>query len=333
MFFRLRKTAHPVAEAEKTERSAAPVSATAPAAPLGLRPPLRRHLGAQHPLPRTKPRPSNSPPSHQHATPTTVQDEQLLAASKKGDREAAVAALRRGAPPNCKHPATGASPLHYAAAAGSITVMVLLLEHGAKVNARDHEDARPLHWAARAGQAAVVRAMCANLAVCLDCRNCSGEAALHWAVKVGKALLVLLVLRQWCCWCCLAGGGGGGDGAILLLLLLLLLQVVLPLLPLPLLVLPCIRGRAAALHNRPLVCCSVPACLQAGNIQAAVALVECGASLASTDKQRRTPLHLAAGNPAMCAVLGLAAQEHALQLRKGAVVGPDLYPVLITVVR
>ena len=59
--------------------------------------------------------------------------------------------LERGAEPNIADSAQGLTALHYAVAAGNGTTVTKLREHGAMVRA-NHAGISPLHWAADAGR-------------------------------------------------------------------------------------------------------------------------------------------------------------------------------------
>ena len=60
----------------------------------------------------------------------------------------------------------------------------MLAQKGAKVDARDKEDARPLHWAARAGHTAAIRALL-TAGAAINSVTQAGATALHWAASAG----------------------------------------------------------------------------------------------------------------------------------------------------
>jgi len=64
--------------------------------------------------------------------------------------------LDRGADPNIKTKYDGRTPLHYAAAEGRLAVAVLLLRHGAYIDAKDHYGKTPLYLAVENAHADVV---------------------------------------------------------------------------------------------------------------------------------------------------------------------------------
>jgi len=85
---------------------------------------------------------------------------------RKDDPDYVRALLRHGARADDRHrlgsTATGATALHYAAKAGFLATIAVLLEHGADPGARDDEGQTPLDWLARA-TASVDRARVAGL--------------------------------------------------------------------------------------------------------------------------------------------------------------------------
>lgn len=82
---------------------------------------------------------------------------------------------------------TGYTPLHYAARAGQLRCVELLISHGADVGARTASGgATPLHRAAHQGHAGVVAALLAARAdpAAVDC---DGSTPLHKAAEQGRA--------------------------------------------------------------------------------------------------------------------------------------------------
>lgn len=76
-----------------------------------------------------------------------------------GDRNAVKQLLEQGANPNVRQGTYLGAPLQYAAAAGHIETVRLLLAHDAFVNAVDSSGRTPLMWAAMKGKTDVVRAL------------------------------------------------------------------------------------------------------------------------------------------------------------------------------
>eukprot|EP01024_Parvocaulis_polyphysoides_P002348 TRINITY_DN107356_c0_g1_i1.p2 TRINITY_DN107356_c0_g1~~TRINITY_DN107356_c0_g1_i1.p2 ORF type:complete len:179 (+),score=18.58 TRINITY_DN107356_c0_g1_i1:63-599(+) len=78
---------------------------------------------------------------------------------------------------------TGYTPLHYAARAGQIEAVRLLLQYGAEVNARlVTSQATSLHRAAVAGQLEIVKMLVENRADGMM-QDADGETALHKAIR------------------------------------------------------------------------------------------------------------------------------------------------------
>jgi len=87
----------------------------------------------------------------------------------------------------------GSTPLHLAADAGSTEALILLIERGAGLEARDADGDTPLHWAAYAGRADVVAVLIESGAE-IDAADTQRKTPLHYAamrghLEVAEALL------------------------------------------------------------------------------------------------------------------------------------------------
>ncbi|MEP7271134.1 MAG: ankyrin repeat domain-containing protein [Acidobacteriota bacterium] len=84
-------------------------------------------------------------------------NDQLIAASRKGDTAGARSLLEKGADVNAKT-RYGATPLFFACDRGNVELVKLLIEKGADVDVRDtFYKASPIIWAAQKGHAEIVR--------------------------------------------------------------------------------------------------------------------------------------------------------------------------------
>jgi Ankyrin repeats (3 copies)/Ankyrin repeats (many copies) len=95
------------------------------------------------------------------------------------------------------------TPLHKAAASGSTDVAKLLLDHGAKVDARDFLGATPLSWAATGGHKNVATLLLARGAL-VNARTRADETSVHPAAETplhlaaasgNKEMVALLLAR------------------------------------------------------------------------------------------------------------------------------------------
>jgi hypothetical protein len=84
------------------------------------------------------------------------------------------------------------TPLYYASGMGLQTVVQLLLDHNAEVDAKEKDGGTALHWAARYGHEAVVRLLLDHNAE-VDAKEKDGETALHWAARDGHEAVVRLL--------------------------------------------------------------------------------------------------------------------------------------------
>ena len=72
--------------------------------------------------------------------------------------------------------------LHCAAFQGHIEIVRLLCDHGADVDARNHQDgSRPLHYAARKGRISIVKELIEEKNAEINARDDDGETALSEA--------------------------------------------------------------------------------------------------------------------------------------------------------
>lgn len=89
----------------------------------------------------------------------------------------------------------GYTPLHEAARKGHAEVATILIEAGAKLNARDRNGATALHAAIGNSQLDVARALLAGGAD-INARDHDGVSPLHYAVSVGDAAAAALLLAN-----------------------------------------------------------------------------------------------------------------------------------------
>ena len=100
---------------------------------------------------------------------------QLFEAIKKGNDSLATMLVEEGSvDPNSRDEA-GLSPLHYAAARGSVDLMRVLLKRGARPDDRGRDDQGPLFLACVTGQAEAVRELL-RAGVSPSAKFCAGEA-------------------------------------------------------------------------------------------------------------------------------------------------------------
>jgi len=91
----------------------------------------------------------------------------------------------------CAHHAR--SPLHGASIYGHADSSRILLEHGADVNAHDHNDWTPLHYASLWGHLRVVQLLLEHKAIS-NARNKDDDTPLHMALQYGYLDIVRLLL-------------------------------------------------------------------------------------------------------------------------------------------
>merc|ERR1719181_2255996 len=88
-----------------------------------------------------------SKPAAPAEPPPTEEDEMLVTATRTGNSEMCLEALKKGANPNLRDP-NGRTPLHFLAGLGCAPGMVLLIHYGADINAADLDGLTPVQLAA-----------------------------------------------------------------------------------------------------------------------------------------------------------------------------------------
>jgi len=115
--------------------------------------------------------------------------------SSGGQLSKVIELLAAGADVNARQATFQGTPLQYAANQGHDDVARKLLEHGAKVDARDTQGRTPLMWAAKSGFPEVVRVLL-DAGADVNAANEAGWTALHFAAEQGNpAASQLLVSR------------------------------------------------------------------------------------------------------------------------------------------
>jgi hypothetical protein len=90
----------------------------------------------------------------------------------------------------------GNTPLHYAAAAGKVAVVSVLLAHSASVNAANSDGKTPLHYACLRGDAATVAALLrSDVPFVADSVDRDGNTVVHSAVASAAVTTIVDVLR------------------------------------------------------------------------------------------------------------------------------------------
>ncbi|XP_069047892.1 protein phosphatase 1 regulatory subunit 12C [Lepisosteus oculatus] len=103
--------------------------------------------------------------------------------------------LTEGLPTDLRHPKTGATPLHVAAAKGYLEVMRVLLQCGLRVSAVDNDGWTPLHAASHWGQREACRLLAERLCD-MEARSNSGQTPFDVADESVETLLEELSQKQ-----------------------------------------------------------------------------------------------------------------------------------------
>ncbi|KAM6972010.1 protein phosphatase 1 regulatory subunit 12C [Aplochiton taeniatus] len=103
--------------------------------------------------------------------------------------------LTEGLPPDLRHPGTGATPLHVAAAKGYLEAIKLLCQCGLDVSAIDCDGWTPLHAAAHWGQGEACRILAEQLCN-MEARSSGGQTPFDVADESVESLLEELSQKQ-----------------------------------------------------------------------------------------------------------------------------------------
>ncbi|KAG9408446.1 hypothetical protein AC1031_021685 [Aphanomyces cochlioides] len=109
--------------------------------------------------------------------------EQLYEAAVGDDLAGVLSQLSLGASVNSQNRENRTTPLHVSSAAGHLTIVKELLDHGAVVNATDNVGQTPLHMAAQNGHAHVVKELLAHGALVDAVKIETHDTPLHLAAK------------------------------------------------------------------------------------------------------------------------------------------------------
>ena len=128
-------------------------------------------------------------------SPVNLNDE-LIGCSRFGELDDVIAIVSEGGDVNCAD-ASGSSPLHYAAANGHLSVVLALVDRGAKFSANFNGNT-PLHWAALNGHAGIAKAILEKDGFILDvlAKNVFGKSALTEALNGGHEDIARLILTH-----------------------------------------------------------------------------------------------------------------------------------------
>merc|ERR1711963_256477 len=89
------------------------------------------------------------------------------------------------------------TPLHLAAREGHSSVVAVLLQSGANINAQDDELLTPLHLAAKNGHKAVVQELVQHEDIQIDAKTIYDQLTpLHYAARFGHSSVVAVLLQS-----------------------------------------------------------------------------------------------------------------------------------------
>ena len=121
-------------------------------------------------------------PDGDMSIPEAEAKENLLAAAWNGDIEGVTKALRST---SCNvSNSRGLTPLHLACERDNLAIAILLLDRGAKMQARANGDRLPLHLAARYGSPETVEMLLERHGCDVNATTVDGRTALHYAASV-----------------------------------------------------------------------------------------------------------------------------------------------------
>lgn len=103
--------------------------------------------------------------------------------------------LRHGGKTNIKSTGANVTPLHFASEYADKKLILLLIDRGADVNAKDKLGLTALHKAAFKGRTKIVRLMAKEGAE-IDAEDNLGRTPLHWAARYGKIDVAKALLQN-----------------------------------------------------------------------------------------------------------------------------------------
>jgi hypothetical protein len=130
-----------------------------------------------------------------HLFPVKYEIVALQNAVRKSSYEHVLALLDQGIDVNIRHPHDGSTPLHWAVSAQDERIMLVLIERGASVNAKDREGKIPLHRAAFAGNVVAIDLLLAKGAS-INEQERSGNTPLHFATLFGHTAAIRQLLKH-----------------------------------------------------------------------------------------------------------------------------------------